>query len=147
MNDLSIRACKFLVEKQIEKGSDGFSCSTDAGYCTDISWKEVMDDLNFSSEDAISRLHLQITLMDLGIDHIQCNDGRELCQIIDEEPSVNPIISEKVGKWIFHKSFDNGHKNCNECIECSQCHTWLGHDCYAKTPYCPMCGCRMEEGE
>lgn len=51
----------------------------------------------------------------------------------------------KMGQWIFHKPFDIGHKNCNECIECSQCHTWLGYDCYAKTPYCLNCGAKMIE--
>jgi hypothetical protein len=50
------------------------------------------------------------------------------------------------GKWIFHKPFDDEHKNCNECIECNQCHTWLGYDCYAKTPYCPNCGAEMSGG-
>lgn len=50
------------------------------------------------------------------------------------------------GKWIFHKPFDDGHKNCNECIECSQCHTWFGHDCYEKTSYCPNCGAEMSGG-
>lgn len=64
---------------------------------------------------------------------------------IENIPPVTP--AEKVGQWIFHESFDNGHKNCNECIECSQCHTWLGHDCYAKTPYCPICGAKMQEVE
>ena len=49
----------------------------------------------------------------------------------------------KSGKWIFHKPFDNGRKNCNECIECSQCHIWLNYDFYAKTPYCPNCGADM----
>lgn len=54
---------------------------------------------------------------------------------------VEPV---KHGQWILHKPFDNGRKNCNECIECSQCHTWFGYDCYAKTPYCPNCGAKMD---
>ena len=53
-------------------------------------------------------------------------------------------IKRPKGKWIFHKPFDDGHKNCNECIECNQCHTWLGYDCYAKSPCCPYCGAKME---
>lgn len=64
-----------------------------------------------------------------------------IMQDILDLPSVTP--KQKVGKWIFHKPFDNGHKNCNECIECSQCHTWFGHDYYEKTPYCPNCGADM----
>lgn len=71
-----------------------------------------------------------------------CEVCVELMQKLSDLPPVTP--QPKTGKWIFHKSFDNGRKNCNECIECSQCHTWLGHDCYAKTPYCPICGARME---
>lgn len=53
----------------------------------------------------------------------------------------------KTGHWIFHKPFDSGHKNCNECIECSQCHTWYGYNYYIKTPYCPNCGLRMVNSE
>ena len=45
MNDLAIRACKFLVEQQIQKGSSGFSCSTNTDYCTDIAWEEVIKEL------------------------------------------------------------------------------------------------------
>lgn len=45
MNNLSIRACKFLVEEQIKKGSYGFSCPTYSDYCSDISWDEVMKEL------------------------------------------------------------------------------------------------------
>lgn len=63
---------------------------------------------------------------------------------INSLPSVTP--QRPKGKWIFHKPFDDGHKNCNECIECNQCHTWLGYDCYAKTPYCPNCGAIMSGG-
>lgn len=68
----------------------------------------------------------------------RCN--RWTCVFEDEIEEQQP----KTGKWIFHKPFDDGHKNCNGCIECSQCHTWFGHDCYAKTPYCPNCGAKME---
>jgi len=66
----------------------------------------------------------------------------DLMDRIKQLPSVTP--ERPKGKWIFHKPFDDGHKNCNECIECNQCHTWLGYDCYAKTPYCPNCGAKME---
>lgn len=61
---------------------------------------------------------------------------------LDDLPPVTP--HPKMGRWIFHEPFDNGHKNCNACIECSQCHTWLDHDCYAKTPYCPICSTKMQ---
>lgn len=89
-------------------------------------------------DDAISRQAvLAMMQMRMG--------AKELYRAVYDLPSVQP--EQKMGKWIFHKSFDNGHKNCNECIECSQCHTWLGHDCYAKTPYCPMCGAKMKESE
>ena len=67
----------------------------------------------------------------------------QLTTAIDNAPSAD-VVEVKHGHWIFHKPFDNGRKNCNECIECSQCHTWLGYDCYAKTPYCPNCGARMD---
>ena len=48
---LAIKACKFLVQKQIENGSDGFSCCTDADYCTDISWKDVLKILSEVEQD------------------------------------------------------------------------------------------------
>ena len=67
---------------------------------------------------------------------------RAILNGIKTMPSVTP--KAKMGRWIFHKPFDNGRKNCNECIECSQCHTWFG---YAKTPYCPNCGAKMQEVE
>jgi len=77
-----------------------------------------------------------------------CGDTSIICislNSINELPSVIP--KQKIGHWIFHKPFDKGHKNCNECIECSQCHTWYGYDCYIKTPYCPNCGLRMANSE
>lgn len=52
---------------------------------------------------------------------------------------VAPVVH---GRWIEHKPFE-GHR-VNECIECSECNTWFGHDCYAKTNYCPNCGARMD---
>lgn len=53
----------------------------------------------------------------------------------------------KHGRWIIHEPFSGGRKNCNECIECSVCHTLFGHEHYAKTPHCPICGARMDGGE
>lgn len=50
-------------------------------------------------------------------------------------------LSENKGEWIEHEPFEK--KNCNICIECSVCHTWFGHDCYAKTNFCPNCGADM----
>lgn len=89
-------------------------------------------------EDAISRADVKkyLSAPDANGDRVIYESDLDLL------PSVNP--QPKVGYWIFHEPFDNGRKNCNECIECSQCHTWLGYDCYAKTPYCPNCGAKME---
>lgn len=103
--------------------------------------------------DAISRQAVLEALRTMYDTHIiKTEDGDEYIDYndtvyeIEALPSVNPQ-EPKTGHWIFHTSFDKGHKNCNECIECSQCHTWLGHDCYAKTPYCPICGTKMAESE
>ena len=95
-------------------------------------------------EDAVDRQKL-IDLATSWDKHFSDSDRCVSLADIKALPPVQP--EQKMGKWILHKSFDNGHKNCNECIECSQCHTWFGHDCYAKTPYCPNCGAKMEEGE
>lgn len=55
---------------------------------------------------------------------------------------VRPVVR---GKWIIHKPFDSGRHNCNECIECSVCGTWFGHDCYEISNFCPSCGADMRE--
>ena len=58
---------------------------------------------------------------------------------------MRPIEPErKTGEWIVHQPFEDGHKNCNVCIECSCCRTWFGHDCYAETNFCPNCGADMK---
>ena len=41
--------------------------------------------------------------------------------------------------------FDSGRHNCNECIECSVCGTWFGHDCYEISNFCPSCGADMRQ--
>lgn len=68
-------------------------------------------------------------------------------EVVDvEELMKAPVIDAKpvvYGVWIDHEPFDNGNDNCNKCIECSVCKTWFGHDCYAKTNYCPNCGAYM----
>lgn len=56
---------------------------------------------------------------------------------------VRPVVR---GKWIIHKPFDSGRHNCNECIECSVCGTWFGHDCYEISNFCPNCGAKMDGG-
>lgn len=111
-------------------------------------------------EDTISRQALKQKLQESrdffvnaygGFNNLSLNDKFKVDEITNciamvvNEPSVTP--QPKIGKWIFHEPFDNGHKNCNECIECTRCHTWLGYNCYAKTPYCPICGARMEVEE
>ena len=55
---------------------------------------------------------------------------------------VRPVVH---GEWIYHEPFDiaAGHRNCNECIECSACGTWFDRDCYSLSNYCPNCGADM----
>lgn len=64
-------------------------------------------------------------------------------QRIEDLPveDVRPVVR---GKWIIHEPFDSGRHNCNECIECSVCGTWFGHDCYEISNFCPNCGCQMK---
>lgn len=57
---------------------------------------------------------------------------------------VAPVVR---GRWIVHEPFESGMHNCDKCIECSECNTWFGYDCYAKTNYCPNCGARMGKEE
>jgi len=65
----------------------------------------------------------------------------EPLDIVFDEPTIEP--ERKTGEWIVHQPFEDGHKNCNVCIECSCCRTWFGHDCYAETNFCPNCGADM----
>lgn len=62
---------------------------------------------------------------------------------IDEAPAAD-VAPVRHGRWIIHQAFEGKRHNCNECIECSECNTWFGHDCYAKTNYCPYCGAKMD---
>ena len=66
--------------------------------------------------------------------------GARLEELPDAD--VRPVVR---GKWIIHKPFDSGRHNCNECIECSVCGTWFGHDCYEISNFCPNCGADMRE--
>lgn len=96
-------------------------------------------------DDCISRAWFKESIHNFyhGLKHTPTEE--DIQAYIDAAPPVTP--QPKTGKWIFHEPFDNGHKNCNECIECTRCHTWLGYNCYAKTPYCPYCGAKMEVSE
>lgn len=85
--------------------------------------------------DLIRRTHLQITLMDLNLDHIQAEDGRELCQIVDDEPSVNP---QNTANWV---GIDDEPYDDYECNNCGRVVTT--ETPYADYKYCPNCGCRM----
>ena len=66
--------------------------------------------------------------------------GARLEELPDAD--VRPVVR---GKWIIHKPFDSGRHNCNECIECSVCGTWFGHDCYEISNFCPNCGADMRQ--
>ena len=63
---------------------------------------------------------------------------------VKEAPTIDAVEVVR-GKWIIHKPFDSGRHNCNECIECSVCGTWFGHDCYEISNFCPSCGADMRE--
>ena len=79
----------------------------------------------------------------------ECNGMNRAREIIFKQlrdipaADVHPVVK---GKWIIHKPFDSGRHNCNECIECSVCGTWFGHDCYEISNFCPHCGAKMDGG-
>ena len=77
---------------------------------------------------------------------IMCDgDYKEALRMLIDKIEHAPTIEErKTGEWIVHQPFEDGHKNCNVCIECSCCRTWFGHDCYAETNFCPNCGADMK---
>ena len=83
-----------------------------------------------------------------GLVHISPYDFQGIAKYFAEQiaaaPTIDavPVVS---GKWIIHKPFDSGRHNCNECIECSVCGTWFGHDCYEISNFCPNCGADMRE--
>ena len=67
-----------------------------------------------------------------------------LGEMIDDSPTIDAVPVVR-GKWIIHNPFDSGRHNCNECIECSVCGTWFGHDCYEISNFCPNCGADMRQ--
>ena len=109
-------------------------------YVPDINVGKIESDDLISREKAKQFLYERLDR--LNDDELYDIFSRIIDDMYNELPSITP--KAKMGRWIFHKPFDNGRKNCNECIECSQCHTWFG---YAKTPYCPNCGAKMQEVE
>lgn len=147
--DEAIRHCQEKVQEQAKKGA--YSCVEEhqqlAEWLKELKAYRNKSEISTSCSDAISR-EAVLALSDFVGKRPTYSDPygslEEVVRVDDIKnlPSVTP--QQKMGRWIFHEPFDNGHKNCNECIECSQCHIWLGHDCYAKTPYCPSCGAKME---
>lgn len=72
-------------------------------------------------------------------------DGyEEAVSTVEDFPSAADVALVRHGHWIVHKQSER--HNLNECIECSECNTWFGHDCYAKTDFCPNCGAKMGGG-
>lgn len=51
--------------------------------------KEDIDSMPTVSEKLIDKDKLMTLLMDLDLDHVQSQDGRELCQIVEDFPTVN----------------------------------------------------------
>ncbi len=83
-------------------------------------------------EDAVSRKALQTALIDEELDQVQGISGRELCQIVEALPTVQP--KEKVGHWS-----DCGEREpwCR-CSECGR-RVWGGAN-----HYYPNCGAKMK---
>ena len=61
---------------------------------------------------------------------------------IADAPTIEP--ERKKGKWI-HDGFDIPHGV--DWIHCSECGRREPNVLPAKTPYCPSCGAKMEEGD
>ena len=72
--------------------------------------------------------------------------SRNVCTLLIGAPTIDAVPVVR-GKWIIHKPFDSGRHNCNECIECSVCGTWFGHDCYEISNFCPNCGADIREDD
>ena len=152
--DFLKKAYQKLIDENVDSGKlvgDGVMGEWKAETPLDEAYKDMIEALDLvikaleqqPCEDAISR-QAAIDVVRKWFDKIQLNG--DIC--LDGIISLPPVTPQQnMGHWIFHKPFEFGQANCNECIECSQCHTWLGYDCYAKTPYCPICGAKMIKSE
>ena len=74
---------------------------------------------------------LYIEIMDRGIDGLQLDDLSEIQQVIADAPAAD-VAPVRRGKWTDEPLG----------LYCSEC----GHpiDFHEKTPFCPMCGAKME---
>lgn len=163
------------LKETITEMRDNDGTSTQQEVCKFLAnYMEVLEkQMQEPCEDCISRQAVLDYAKDTCLDLDKYEDTEIFCDEIKAMPSAKPKYTDEEidkiqameqayvdkmvelaveeskrpkGKWIFHKPFDDEHKNCNECIECNQCHTWLGYDCYAKTSYCPNCGAEMSGG-
>lgn len=140
-------ALKFLVQKQTEQGSWGFSDDND----DEVSWNEAIEWLKQQPcEDCISR--------EAVIEHIceakecykeECK-GRTLercpdLQWVFDLPSVQP--QPKRGHWI--DQADSIGEYASGCYECDECHEvfWIESGTPQDNEYnfCPHCGADMRE--
>ena len=84
----------------------------------------------------IDKDDLLVKIMDLNIDHVQGDDGRELCQVIQDLPTAD--VREVKHCHIVHDK--------DGWLSCSNCHILLPQlfDVY-RFYYCPNCGAIMDE--
>ena len=86
---------------------------------------------------------LLVKIMDLNLDHVQGDDGRELCQVIQAIPTAD--VREVVhGEW--RKVYPTYELNIiarkhEPCYVCSKCNAHVD----VKTPFCPICGAYMRK--
>ena len=97
-------ALKFLVQKQIEQGSHGFSDADD----NEISWDEVIGWLEQQPITwIVGKDNCQVAVRNMPIDKMQ-----KICAIIGEEEQQPKTIQEKQAESEkYQKAFDDGYEN------------------------------------
>ena len=96
-------------------------------------------------DDYISREELRKHLKECYDDELFDPDMKKAVFGIDiyiENMPATDVRPVKHGRWIDHEMFERN--NCNPCIECAICNTWIGCNCFSKTKFCPNCGARMD---
>lgn len=92
---------------------------------------------------------LLVKMMDLNLDHVQGDDDRELCQVIQALPTAD-VREVKRGKWLEKQVFEGNSIEEWQSAKCSACgryHTTPYLYYFRKANYCPFCGADMRGGK
>jgi len=82
--------------------------------------------------------NLMTEIIDSDLDHLQRDDWKEVIQIVQDAPTIEPM--RKKGKWIPSVDRWGDIMTGYKCSECGSFNTDKGN-------FCPACGCQMMRGD